>query len=115
MFSLAETKQRKRRKDAGVPKQLSDAHKRKMAEGRARKKRETEKAESKSLRETVKRLEAQVERAKIADDKATEKLHAAGGAKRAGDKVFNEFIRANATLLNATTALNAHRARLERE
>jgi len=105
-------KTRKRRKDAGVSKELSAAHKRKMQEGRERKKREAEKAEAKALRETIKRQEAHLEKCRVANEKAAAKLDAAGGAARASEKVFNAWLQTDIALLNASTALKAHQARL---
>ena len=40
---------RRKRKDAGIPKELSEEHKRKMREARERKKQEREEAESVDL------------------------------------------------------------------
>lgn len=106
----ANTKPRKRRKDAGVPKELTEAHKRKMQEARERKKKEREKAEVVSVRETVKRLKEQVRRAEREDKKAYTKLQRSGS-----DKNFNEWLRANQILFNTITALRSHEERLARE
>lgn len=106
----ANTKPRKRRKDAGQPKELTEAHKRKMQEGRERKKREAAKAEKVDLKATVKRLEAHVAKAQRECDKAYAKMQKANS-----DKNFNAWIRADANLLNAVTALKAHQQRLAAE
>lgn len=104
------TKPRKRRKDSGVPKELTEAHKRKMQEARERKKTERETAEKVDLKATVKRLQEQVARVDRENDKA---LAAYKRAK--SDKNFNAWMRVNVILLNCVTALKAHEQRLESE
>lgn len=93
-------------------KELTEAHKRKMQQGRERKKRQAEKDAEKLVRQTVKRLEQTVESATKAVDKAAAKMTAQGGSGRCSDKVFKEYVRADTILLNATTALSAHRSRI---
>src|SRR5208282_6066237 len=107
MTTRANTKTRKRRKDAGQPKELTEAHKRKMREAREAKKEEREKDEKKDLKETVKRLEVHVVKATRECDTAYKKMQKANS-----DKNFNAWIRADANLLNAITALRAHEQRL---
>jgi hypothetical protein len=108
------TKPRKRRKDAGQPKKLSEDHKRKMLVARERKKKEREKTEVKQeqseLRATIKRLQDHVAKAERQDDKTYTKYK-----KAPSDKNFNFWRQANSNLLNAVTALRAHEDRLRRE
>lgn len=106
----ANSKPRKRRKDAGVPKELTEAHKRKMQEARERKKKEREKAQKVDLKDTVKRLEVHVRKAQRECDSAYAKMQ-----KTNSDKNFNTWIRADNNLLNAVTALKAHEQRLASE
>ena len=106
----ANSKPRKRRKDAGVPKELSEAHKRKMQEARERKKKEREKAEKVDLKETVKNLKAQFAKAEREDTKAFEAFK-----RTKSDKNFNAWMRTNTTLLNIVTSLKAHEQRLASE
>lgn len=109
-IKAANSKPRKRRKDAGVPKELTEAHKRKMQEARERKRKEREKAEKTDLKETVKRMEGYVRKAQRECDSAYAKMQKANS-----DKNFNAWIRADNNLLNTITALNAHKERLARE
>lgn len=109
-IKAANSKPRKRRKDAGVPKELTEAHKRKMQEARERKRKEREKAEKTDLKETVKRMEGYVRKAQRECDSAYAKMQ-----KTNSDKNFNVWIRADNNLLNTITALNAHKERLARE
>lgn len=103
-------KRRKRRKDAGQPKELTEEHKRKMQEARERKRKEREQAQKVNLRETVKSLRDRVTKAEKEDAKAL------GAFERAkSDKNFNAWMRANSILLNTVTALKAHEERLEHE
>jgi len=112
MTTTPTNKLRKPRSDKGVPKEISEAHKRKMQEGRERKKRQAEKDAEKLVRQTVKRLEATVEKATKEVDKAAAKMDAQGGSGKCSDKAFKEYIKADTVLLNATTALAAHRNRI---
>lgn len=104
------TKTRKRRKDAGVPKELTEAHKRKMQEARERKKKEREKAEKVDLKETLKNVKTYVVKAEREDAKALKAFQ-----RSKSDKNFNAWMRANTNLLNAVTALKAHEQRLASE
>lgn len=104
------SKPRKRRKDAGVPKELTEAHKRKMQEARERKKKEREKAEKVDLKDTIKRLREQVARAQREDDKAFKAFQ-----RSKSDKNFNAWMRADSNFMNVLTALKAHEQRLESE
>lgn len=106
----ANTKPRKKRKDAGVPKELTEEHKRKMREARERKKKEREKAEKVDLKDTTKRLRDQVVRAEREDTKMLKAFQ-----RSKSDKNFTAWMRANSTLLNAVTALKAHEQRLASE
>jgi hypothetical protein len=106
----ANTKPRKRRKDAGQPKELTEEHKRKMREAREAKKKEREKDEKKDLKETVVRLKAHVAKSERTCNTAYNKMRRSNS-----DKNFNEWIRADANLLNAITALRAHEQRLASE
>lgn len=107
-------KPRKRRKDAGKPKELSEAHKRKMQIARERKRKEREKAEAKlehaELRATIKRLQDHAAKMERENDKAYEKYERASSEKN-----FNIWLQANAKLLNTVTALRAHEERLRNE
>jgi hypothetical protein len=111
MTTRATSKPRKRRKDAGRPKELSEAHKEKMRVARERKRKEREKAEvkdeQKALRESIKRLQAHLAKSVREDDKAYARYR-----RSSGEKNFNLWLRANTNLLNATTALSAHEQRL---
>ena len=104
------TKPRKRRKDAGQPKELTEAHKRKMREAREKKRAEREKAEKVDLKETVVRLKAHVAKAQRTCNTAYNKMRRSNS-----DKNFNAWIRADNNLLNAITALRAHEQRLASE
>ncbi len=106
----ANTKPRKRRKDAGVPKELTEAHKRKMQEARKRKAAEREKAEKVDLKETVKRLKAHVARCDCENQRAYAKLQ-----KAKSDKNYDAWFRTDMNLLNAITSLRAHEQRLASE
>lgn len=110
MTTRANTKTRKRRKDAGQPKELTEEHKRKMQEARERKKAEREKAEKVDLKEQVKTLKTFVAKAEKEDAKAL-----AAFQRSKSDKNFNLWMRANSNLLNAVTALKAHEQRLASE
>jgi|SRR5271166_4724405 len=110
MTTRANTKTRKRRKDAGQPKELTEEHKRKMREARERKKTEREKDEKKDLKETVKRLEVHVAKATRECNTAYAKMQRSNS-----DKNFNVWVRADANLLNAITSLRAHEQRLASE
>jgi hypothetical protein len=105
-----DAKPRKRRKDAGVPKELTEAHKRKMQEARERKRREREKAEKVDLKDTIKSLRERVAKAVREDDKAWKAFRRSGG-----DKNFNAWMRANSILMNTVAALKAHEERLASE
>lgn len=113
-MATGSTKSRKRRKDAGQPKELSEAHKRKMLAARERKKKEREKAEAKQeqseLRATIKRLQDHVTKTERENDKLYAKHE-----KASSDKNFNLWLQANSKLLNAVTALRAHEERLRNE
>lgn len=103
-------KPRKRRKDAGKPKKLTEAHKRKMQVAREHKKVERAKAEARQekteLRATIKRLEEHVARCERENNKADAKY-----AQTTSEKNFKLWLVANTNLLNAITALRAHEAR----
>lgn len=106
----ASSKPRRRRKDAGKPKELSEAHKRKMQVARERKRKERVKAEVRQaqtdLKATIKRLEDHVAKSEREDNEATAKHQ-----KTPSEKNFNRWLQANTRLLNAVTALRAHEAR----
>ena len=110
------TRTRKRRKDAGVPKELTEAHKAKMKKAREQKRVAREKAAAKeeatTLRQTIKRLQGSLEKAQAHADKTHAKLRAAGGASKASEKVFNEWLKADQALFQVVTALKAHEDRL---
>lgn len=104
------TKPRKRRKDAGKPKELTEAHKRKMQVARERKRKERAKAEARQaqtdLKATIKRIEDHIAKAEREDNEATAKHQ-----KTPSEKNFNRWLQANTRFLNAVTALRAHEAR----
>lgn len=102
-----QTKTRKRRKDAGVPKELTEAHKHKMQEARERKKQEREKTETVNLKGTIERLREQVVKAQRENDRTYTKLQ-----KSKGDKNYDAWYRTDTTLLNTIIALRAHEQRL---
>jgi uncharacterized protein (DUF3084 family) len=108
------TKPRKRRKDAGKPKELTEAHKRKMQVARERKRAERAKTEAKQekteLRATIKRLQEHLIRCERENDKADAKY-----TWTSSEKNFKLWLQANTNLLNAVTALRAHEERLRRE
>ena len=110
MTTRANTKTRKRRKDAGQPKELTEEHKLKMREARERKKQERETAEQVNLKDTVERLKERVAKMEREDTKTL-----ATYQRTSSDKNFNLWMRANSNLLNAVTALKAHEQRLARE
>jgi hypothetical protein len=113
-MATGSSKPRKRRKDAGKPKILSEAHKRKMQTARERKKQEREKTEAKQeqtqLRATVKRLHEHVAKMERENEKAYVKYQ-----RTSSDKNLNTWMQANSKLLNAVTAMRAHEERLHRE
>lgn len=104
------SKQRKRRKDAGKPKTLTEAHKLKMQTARKRKKAAREKTEikqeQKDLQETIKRLEDRVAKATKEDAQTYTKYQ-----KTPSIKNFNIWLQANTKLLNCVTSLRAHENR----
>lgn len=113
-MATGSNKSRKRRKDAGKPKELSEAHKRKMQVARERKKKEREKTEAKEeqtqLRATVKRIHEHVAKMERESEKAYVKYQ-----RTSSDKNLNAWMQANSKLLNAVTAMRAHEERLRQE
>jgi uncharacterized protein (DUF3084 family) len=111
---MTRTGNTKTRKGAGKPKELSEAHKRKMLVAKERKKKEREKAEAKEeqseLRATIKRLQDHVAKTERENDKLYAKYE-----KASSEKNFNSWLQANSKLLNAVTALKAHEERLRNE
>lgn len=105
-----DAKPRKRRKDAGVPKALTEAHQHKMQEARERKRKEREKVQAVDLRETIKGLKVRVTKAIHEDDRACKAFQ-----RSKSDKNFKAWMRANSILMNTVAALKAHEERLASE
>lgn len=109
-MATGSTKPRKRRKDAGKLKELTEDHKRKMQVARERKRAERAKIEAKQekteLRATIKRLQKHLVRCERENDKADAKC-----TQTPSEKNFKLWLQANTNLLNAMTALRAHEER----
>lgn len=89
-----------------MPRELTEAHKKKLQEGRLKAKTKAAKAEAKALRDTIKSLEKLIETYTAAQTKAWDEYQA-----KKSEKTFNTWLRADTNLMNTLQALRAHQER----